>query len=85
MVDRMLKDEKARKQKLPEAMRDTGSWFWGKSTSKGKVSEDVGRWEREAALVDSKMREMMAIAISEEEKQRVPGSGIEMLKQIVGR
>ncbi|KAG7007706.1 hypothetical protein G7Y79_00008g023440 [Physcia stellaris] len=85
MVDRMLKDEKARKQKLPEAMRDTGSWFWGKSTSKEKDSEDVGRWEREAALVDSKVRAMMAIAISEEVKQRVPGSGIDMLKQIVGR
>lgn len=85
MVDHMLKYEKTRKPKLPGAMRETGSWFWGRSTSKAEVSEDVSRWEREAAIVDSKMRAMRAAAISEEERQRVQGFGTEVLKRMFSR
>ena len=73
MVDAMLKEAKACKQELPEKVKKTGSWFWGNGTSTMETPEDVGRWEREAQMVESKLREIRALAMTEEEKQRAQG------------
>ena len=84
MVDTMLREGKAREQELSGMAKKTGSWFGGNSTSNVEATDNVSRWEREAKMVDSKMQDIRASATAEEERRRVMGEGMGVLRGVFG-
>lgn len=84
MVESMLREEKARKQAPSEKVKDKGSWLWGNGSSTEETVEDVDRWEREAKMVDAKIQQMRALAMTEEERRKAQGPGMGVLRGVFG-
>ena len=84
MVDSMLKEEKARKQRPVEKTKERASWFWGSRSTKDEGFEDIEKWEREAKVVERKFQGMRARAMTEEDRQIAQGAGMGVLRGFFG-
>ena len=84
MVESILKAEKARKQKPSEKVKEAGSWFWGSGSSKEASADDISRWEREAKMIEAKMQQMRALALTEQERRKAQGPGMGALRGVFG-
>ena len=84
MVENMLREEKARKQAPSGKVEGNGSWLWGNGSSTEETAEDVNRWEREAKMVDAKMQQMRALAMTEDERRKAQGPGMGVLRGVFG-
>ena len=64
MVSKLLKDERQAKTGTPQ--KASGSWFWGSGAAE---LEEEGRWEREAKLVDERLRSVRNILVKEADRK----------------
>ena len=63
MVEQMLKDEQDAKV-LPKKHAQS-SWFWGSG-----ATADKGRWERESAIVDERLRSIRRLLLNDEQRKQ---------------
>ena len=64
MVSKLLKDE--RKARAGPQQKGGSNWFWGSSAI---TDEEEGRWEREAEVVDERLRSVRKILIGEADRK----------------
>ena len=66
MLEKMRKEE--RQAKSGTQQKSGGSWFWSQSAASDAVEE--GKWEREAKVVDERLRSVRRLILSEEDRKQ---------------
>ncbi len=72
MIEKMRKEE--RQAKSGTQQKSGGSWFWSQSAARDAVEE--GKWEREAKIVDERLRSVRRLIISEEDRKQAQRSSL---------
>ncbi len=72
MIEKMRKEE--RQAKSGTKQKSSGSWFWSQNAATDAVEE--GKWEREAKIVDERLRSVRRLIINQEDRKQAQRSSL---------
>ena len=84
MVEAMLREAKSREQELSETAKKRKGWFGGYSSKNVEATDNISRWEREAEMIDSRMKDISASAMAEADRRRVTAEGMGVFRYVFG-
>ena len=72
MIEKMRKEERQAKSETQQ--RSNGSWFWSQNAAIEAVED--GKWEREAKIVDERLRSVRRLILNEEDRKQAQRSSL---------
>lgn len=77
MIEKMRKEERqARAKSGIQQKKPSGSWFWSQNTNAATDVVEEGKWEREAKVVDERLRSVRRLILSEEDRKQAQRSSL---------